>query len=82
MILNILEGNNPDLNKSFLNKLDVTFLLRLIEKYFHLLDINTEEQLRSLLYDREKQQIHVPVHLENAINVMVVLLKLEDSEGA
>lgn len=39
VILNILEGNNPELNKSFLNKLDVSFLLRLIEKYFSLLNI-------------------------------------------
>lgn len=82
VILNILEGNNSELNKAFLNKLDVHFLLRLIEKYLENLEIKTEEDLRSLLYDQKRQQMQVPVLLENAINVMVVLLKLEESEGA
>ena len=34
IILNILEGNNPELNKAFLTKLDVKFLLKVIKKNF------------------------------------------------
>jgi hypothetical protein len=34
------------------------------------------------LYDQARQEKHVPVELENAINVMVVLLKLEESEDS
>lgn len=31
IILNILEGNSPDLNKAFLIKLEVKFLLKVIK---------------------------------------------------
>lgn len=55
VILNILEGNNPELNKAFLNKLDVQFLLKIIEKNLELLSIQNEEDLRQLLYDRNRQ---------------------------
>ena len=40
------------------------------------------EDLKALLEDPKKQTVHVPENMENAINVMVVLLKLEESDGA
>lgn len=82
IILNILEGNNVQLQKAFLNKLDVMFLLRIIKKNFEILQIKTVQDLKRLLHDKDIQEKLVPTHLENAINVMIVLLKLEANEAS
>jgi hypothetical protein len=39
IILNVLEGNSLTLNKAFLSKLDVKFLLNIIKENFLKLDI-------------------------------------------
>jgi len=39
IILNILEGNRPDLNRSFLVKLDIKFLLKVLKENFKFLGI-------------------------------------------
>lgn len=62
--------------------MDVSFLLFVIKENLKLLKIYTKNDLKELLYNVEIQQKMVPPQLENAINVMIVLQKLEDCEGS
>ena len=60
----------------------MTFLLNIIQTNFEILGIKEKKDLYSLLYDLGKQTVKVPVAMENAMNVMIVLEKLEASEGS
>jgi uncharacterized protein with PQ loop repeat len=82
VILNILEGNSNDLNRAFLIKLEVKFLLRVIKENFHRLKIETLADLKRFFEDKSVQTKQVPTDIANAINVMIVLLKLQNSEGS
>ncbi len=74
--MNVLEGNEPKLNRELLIKLDVTFLLFVVKENLKKLKIYNKSDLKELLYNVEIQQNKVPQELENAINVMIVLQKL------
>lgn len=78
----MLEGNEAKLNKELLIKLDVRFLLFVIKENLKILSIYKKSDLKELLYNVGVQQKMVPSALENAINVMIVLQKLEDCEGS
>ena len=79
IILNILEGNSPELNKAFLTKLEVKFLLKVIKENFLRLEIKKLEDLKKFFEDKSIITKHVPTDIENAVNVMIVLLKLQTS---
>ena len=63
-------------------KLDVTFLLGVIERNLKKLKIETVDNFKELLYNENKQEKQVPNEIEIAMNVMIVIEKLLDSENA